>query len=393
MSKKRTLLQEHFPMIRSREEVLAQICAVPSLNAQFRQWNPDRQELFLDFCSGAKGVKVVYDGIFKEIFNPEVHPERLEAILSLLLNRKVRIEKVLPNDSVRLGGESSLLYTDIIVELEDGSLSDVEIQKIGYQFPGERSACYSSDHLLRQYKRVRGEKGKYFTYRDIKKVYTIVFFEHATKPFLAFPQNYIHRFRQTSDTGVEVNLLQEYIYITLDIFKRSRENRSITSELDAWLAFLSFDDPEWILALVNQYPRFRVMYEDIYNICLNMEKVMTMYSKELALLDTNTAHYMMDEMQEELDRMRVETEQLQAEQERLQAETERLQEERKQMQAETERLQGEKKQLQVEQEQFQAETEQLQEERKQLQAELEQLRVEMEAKDQRLEELLKRQSN
>ncbi len=32
-----------------------------------------------------------------------------------------------------------------------------EMQKVGYLFPGQRSACYSADLLLRQYKRIRGE--------------------------------------------------------------------------------------------------------------------------------------------------------------------------------------------------------------------------------------------
>ena len=40
---------------------------------------------------------------------------------------------------------------------EDGGLADIEIQKIGYAFPGERSACYSADLLLRQYKKGEGE--------------------------------------------------------------------------------------------------------------------------------------------------------------------------------------------------------------------------------------------
>ena len=49
---------------------------------------------------------------------------------------------------------------DIVVELEDGSIANVEMQKIGYLFPGQRCACYSADLLLRQYKMVRGEKKK-----------------------------------------------------------------------------------------------------------------------------------------------------------------------------------------------------------------------------------------
>ena len=85
------------------------------LNSLFYQWNEKAREDFLDFCTGMKGVKVLYDGFFKEIFNPEIVPERLEEILTLLMKEEIRIECALPNDSVRLGAESSLLYTDIVI--------------------------------------------------------------------------------------------------------------------------------------------------------------------------------------------------------------------------------------------------------------------------------------
>lgn len=107
-------------------------------------------------------------------------------------------------------------------EDEDGSIANVEVQKIGYLFPGERSACYSADMLLRQYKRVRRELGKKFHYRDIKKVYTIVLFEKSNSVFKSFSKDiYIHRFQQQSDSGIELNLLQEYTFICLDIFDTS----------------------------------------------------------------------------------------------------------------------------------------------------------------------------
>lgn len=35
--------------------------------------------------------------------------------------------------------------------------------------------------------------------------------------------------------------------------------------------------------------------------CLNMERVMGMFSKELQELDRNTVQYMIDEMEEEID--------------------------------------------------------------------------------------------
>ena len=82
----------------------------------------------------------------------------------------------------------------------------------------------------------------------------------------------------------------------------NKEKKEIGNELEAWLVFLSFDEPEWIIPLIQAYPQFWAMYQQMYEICLNMEKVMSVYSKELAELDKNTVRYMMDEMQAELDR-------------------------------------------------------------------------------------------
>ena len=77
--------------------------------------------------------------------------------------------------------ESSLVIMDIVVELEDHSIANVEVQKIGYKFSGQRSACYSADLLLRQYKRVRGERGRAFSYRDIQKDIQLCFLKRVRK--------------------------------------------------------------------------------------------------------------------------------------------------------------------------------------------------------------------
>lgn len=335
----------HLSFMPSRSDVLNQLKDNPKLYDQFQQWKPEDQEEFLDICTGVKGLKVVYDGVFKEIFNPETTPERLEELLSLLLRRKVRIKAVLPNDGARLGSETALLYTDIIVELEDGTLCDVEIQRIGFAFPGARGACYSSDHLLRQYKRIRGEKGKHFTYRDIKKVYTIVFFEKSTREFQDCPEHYLHWFRQQSDTGVELDLLQEYFFICLDIFKKNMENRSITTDLEAWLAFLSFEDSARILELTAYNPRFKAMYQNIYDISLNMERMMQVFSKELAILDRNTVRYMMDEMQTEIDQLKEVRDQLEHEAQQLKEESQQLKEKSQMLKEESQQLKEESQML------------------------------------------------
>mgnify|MGYP001405602037 FL=1 len=324
-------LKQYFPMIREREDIKQEIRENPKLLEKYREWDEEQQEEFLDYCTGVKGVKILYDAFFKEIMNPENTPERLNELLSLLLGQSVTIKRVLPGDSTRLADEQSLLIMDILVELADTSLANVEVQKIGYRFPGQRSACYSSDLLLRQYKRVKGEKKKAFSYKDIKSVYTIVFFETSIKEFHEYPQNYIHKFKQQSDTGLELELLQKYVFIPLDIFRTIYHNNVKSNgknsanrrwnKTEAWLTFLSTDEPEIIIELIRQYPEFKEMYEEIYVMCQNVEKVMEMFSKELIQLDRNTVQYMIDEMQETID---VQKEKIDTQKEELEAKQETI---------------------------------------------------------------------
>lgn len=265
------ILQKYFPMIRTRREMLEVIFEDERLSDMYLGWSEE---------------------------------QRLEEFLSLVLGQQVKILKVIPNDSARIADESSLVVMDIVVEMEDHSIANVEVQKMGYRFPGQRSACYSADLLLRQYKRVKGERGKGFSYRDIQKVYTVVLYEKSPGEFKNFPDDYIHHFSQSSDTGLAVNLLQEYCFIALDIFLGIVQNKGIRNKLEAWLLFFSTDDPGEMEMLLESYPEFRTLYEEIYELCRNVEKVMEMFSKELKELDRNTVQYMIDEMQEQIDGMK-----------------------------------------------------------------------------------------
>ena len=244
-------------------------------------------------------------------------------------------------------------------EEQQNSLANVEVQKIGYSFPGQRSACYSSDLLLRQYKRVKGEKKKAFSYKDIKSVYTIVFFETSIKEFHEYPQNYIHKFKQQSDTGLELELLQKYVFIPLDIFRGIYHNDGKSNgknsanrrwnKTEAWLTFLSTDEPEIIIELIRQYPEFKEMYEEIYVMCQNVEKVMEMFSKELIQLDRNTVQYMIDEMQDTID---VQKEELEAKQETIDTQKGELEAKQNQLNQKEEELETMKHQLQLAMEQI-----------------------------------------
>jgi len=286
--------------------VLEAINANELLNTTYQSWEEEARQEFLDFCSGARGVKMTFDGFFKEIMSPEYHRERLESLLSILLGEEVKINQVLPNDSVRIADEVTLLITDIVVELSDESLVNIEIQKFGLAFPGERASCYIADLLLRQYKRVKSIRKKKFSYKDIKKVYSIILLEKSTKEFAQMPGEYLHDGKFIFNTGLKLNILQEIMFIALDIFKKTQQNKPIETKLEAWLTFISTEEPEQIAELIQKFPEYKVMYEEVYEICRNIEEVMGMFSKELRELDKNTIRYMVEELQDEVDQLRKE---------------------------------------------------------------------------------------
>ena len=384
-------LQQYFPMIRTEGEVLKELREHKELWQTFCEWEDRYQKEYLDICTGVKGLKLLYDTYFKAIMNPDTRPERLNDFLSEILGKKIKILKVLPNESAKIAAESSLLIMDIVVQFEDGSIANVEVQKVGYLFSGQRSACYSSDLLLRQYKRVRLELGKSFTYKEIKKVYTIVLFEKSNAAFTKFSkEQYIHRFEQKSDTGVEMDLLQEYTFICLDIFNNTIHNkgRKIESRLEEWLVFLSQDDPDMIINLLNCNPEFKRIYEEVYTICLNMERMMSMFSKELEILDRNTVKLMVDEMIEEYTKMteehakRMEAldevgRQMEAKQEKLKADEEKLKADEEKLKADEEKLKANEAKLKARKEKLEIDVAKQKERAETAEAEVEYLRKQL----------------
>ena len=156
-----TTLKRYFPMLKERETLLAEIQS--KKRDLFEEWTEEQQGEFLDFCTGVRGIKFLYDGFFKEEMNPEYTPERLE----------------------------------------DGM---------------------------------------------------IVLFEKSPKEFHAYPDRYRHQSKQVFDSGLEWNLLQEYICIPLNIYKEIYHNKNenmrktkFDNKLEAWLAFLCMDDPEVVV--------------------------------------------------------------------------------------------------------------------------------------------------
>ena len=293
-------IHQLFPA-RTEQECLAELRKHPRSFFAYQNMSPEWKNRFLGFMEGTKTLPLTYDPFFKKLFNPDIYPERLSSLISSIIGTKVTVQCILSNEDSMLPS-TSLLLLDILVQLEDGSIANVEIQKIPYAFPGEHMSCYSSDLMLRQYTRVKSLKRNAFTYKDLKTVYTIVMFENSPNECKETQVSdiYLHHGKTVFDTGIKLNLLQEFYVVALDVFRESKYAKDI-NELNAWLSLLTAQSVDDLAALVSDYPWMEAICKDMSEYMYDPEEVITMFSEALRMLDENTVHYMIDELQKERD--------------------------------------------------------------------------------------------
>ena len=289
---------------RLRADVMRQITSDVGTNTAFQKLSAQEREAFLGFCMGNRGLKITCDPFFLHIFDPDIHPGRLNRLLSCILKQSVTVKEILPRERRRISEKSSLIIMDILAQLSDNSLVNVEMQRIGYDFPIQRGFCYGADLLVRQYDMVKESyrsQNRKFSYRHIQPVCVIVLMENSSSVFHQYPTQYIHRSQFIFDTGMQAEQLENFIYIALDIF-REMEHNEIT-ELDAWMYFLGSDRPEDILHIIGHYPFFQELYQDIVKFRYQPKELITMFSDALRIMDQNAIEYMVDELKAEMARL------------------------------------------------------------------------------------------
>ncbi len=288
------------------EELEQRLAKNPLLYQGYLALSGEWKRRFQEYMAGKKTLPLTYDPFFKKLFSVDIHSERLSDFISSVLGEKVTVKCMLPNEN-RIVNEASLLIMDMLIELEDGSLVNVEIQKIPYTFPGQRITCYLADTMTRQYAKVKSEKGNYFTYKDLNKVITIVIYENS--PSICKSENlkgeYLHKGRMKFDTGLDMEMYQECYIIALDEFKKSEyylsndKGNNKRTDVNAWLSLLVTDDIEKIDRNIEKYPWLEEIYIEMAEYLVKPEEVFDMYSEALRILDENTVKYMVDELKDE----------------------------------------------------------------------------------------------
>lgn len=122
-------------------------------------------------------------------------------------------------------------------------------------------------------------------------------------------------------------------FISLDTFKSVVHN--IDTKREAWLKFLTEDDPDEIVKFVNQYPEFLPCYHDLIAFRQNPKEMINMFSDALRELDRNTERYMVEELNKEVNALK---EAMAAEKEAMTAKNEAITAEKEAVVAENEAM-------------------------------------------------------
>ena len=284
------------------------------------------------------------DNNFKKLFNGDEHRERLSRLVSSIIGQEVTVIDILPSESSSF--EDSFIIMDMIVRLSDGSIANIEVQKIASLFPSERLSCYSADAIMRQYHRLSSATStaryedisqddistighKTFSYKDMKNVHTIVLFENSNSNLInsSNPELYFHVGMTTFNTHINFPLLQKYHMISLDTFRKYRYSDIIKGNINIKeydydeavyekpltdqmlrdrLAFLSLfvtETVEEAIAIQNIFPELSGIFNEMNEYLARPEEVLGMFSEALRILNHNTAVLMVDEYRKKYQEM------------------------------------------------------------------------------------------
>lgn len=315
-----------------------------------------------DFLKGRKSLPLLYDPFFKKIFNPVERRDRLSELVSCLLGQKVTVLEVFSNEDSQFLGV--MIIMDMVVMMSDGSIANIEIQKISYDFQAERISCYSADLVLRQYKMITGNRkirgagsdrgsmngSSKPSYKDMRPVHTIILFENSSSLISEVDEAlYFHVGKTKFNTGIKIKLLQDYVLVSLDTFKKYRysdirkgrievteydydrtqySEKQVTEKMKLdrlkYLSLFVAETPEEIEQLIRIFPDLESVRLDINEYLERPKEVLNMFSEALRILDRNTAELMVDRMKDEMDELKVQKGKLEAQNGELEAQKGKL---------------------------------------------------------------------
>lgn len=241
------------------------------------------QQNIRDIIAGNILPPLYADAIAKRIFNPDVHPDRLNFLMrSISGDETIDVESSAGNENFKQSVRSKSMISDIPSWLRDGRAGNVEIQKARQDFLFTRVELYASDMLLLQYSVTEGQAKSELNYTNVNEALLIVLMVESPKAFQEFDrecENYIHRFTwMMADTGFRYPMKAKIMYVQLDkCLAQYREGRNAEAEdgasdmLQLWLSMIADVNDEKVAAEAERNEELKSMRDEALNMVQNKE--------------------------------------------------------------------------------------------------------------------------
>ena len=119
----------------------------------------------------------------------------------------------------------------------------------------------------------------------------------------------LHYGKTIFNTGLELELLQEFCLAALDVYRKIPYPEREKNEQNAWLSLLTTENLSDAEELVRDYPWLEEIYQEIAMLRRKPEEVLGMWSDALRILDENTMKLYVEELEEKLQKTLEEKEQ------------------------------------------------------------------------------------
>ncbi|MDD3340091.1 MAG: PD-(D/E)XK nuclease family transposase [Lachnospiraceae bacterium] len=228
--------------------------------------------------SGERLPDLTGDIPFKNIFDVDVHPERISQLLRLVYHENLVVTGSAREEAAKASIYSKKTIMDILARLSNNGLANAEMQVAAQEFIAQRTAIYASELIIMQYSVKKNQLKSEVTYNDIPTNYLVVLMKESPKLFKDNP-SFIHHKMEVTDTGVELTSLAKIVYIELDkCLQQVRENTypKDKEELCFLLAFMADVNGETAKDLAKTNPSYSAIQAELANMNKDKEAMLAM---------------------------------------------------------------------------------------------------------------------
>lgn len=175
----------------------------------------DLKEQFEEIEAGIRLPELYYDRPFKNIFNANIHKDRVELLFRLIFGKEETVLSSLDGETVKRSVYSKGTILDLLAALGNGAYLDLEMQVAAQEFIPQRIEVYTSDLVMMQYTVCRGEKKDAIDFSTLKQTYFAVLMKESPRLFRN-NRAFLHRKLSVTDSGIELPSLTNVVYIELD---------------------------------------------------------------------------------------------------------------------------------------------------------------------------------